>query len=361
MLIERTAGGAAAPVRAPAIVAPAPRDAWRELVAADPSGLVSQAPEWIDVLCRAGYEDVSRLYRCGDGRRMLLPLVRRRSALPRPLEPLASLPAAWGMGGLLGDTAPTAADVALVAGDLARLPAVQVTVRPNPLHATAWWEATRGTAAIATPRRAHVLDLAGGPDEVWNRRFASSARRGVRKARANDVEIRVDGLGLLSDFRTLFDRSVERWAAQQHEPVLLAKLRAYRRDPPAKFLHVAEALPERLRVWMAYHDGAPVAGLIVLVGANASYTRGAMDIERAGSLRANELLHWSAIQDACAAGCRHYHLGETGQSAPLARFKEKFGAQPVDYAEFRFERMPIARSQSLARGIVKQAIGFRDV
>ena len=266
MLIERTSGGAVDHDWAPTIAAPAPRDTWRELVAADPSGLVSQAPEWIDVLCRAGYEDVSRLYRCADGRRMLLPLVRHRNALPRALEPLASLPAAWGMGGLLGDTAPTAGDVALVARDLARLPAVQVTVRPNPLHAPAWLEATRGTGVIATPRRAHVLDLAGGPDEVWNRRFASSARRGVRKAQANDVEIRVDGLGLLSDFRTLFDLSVERWAAQQHEPVLLAKLRctAATRRPSSS------TSPKRCR--SACACGWPTttarrsAGLIVLAG-----------------------------------------------------------------------------------------------
>jgi lipid II:glycine glycyltransferase (peptidoglycan interpeptide bridge formation enzyme) len=142
--------------------------------------------------------------------------------------------------------------------------------------------------------------------------------------------------------------------------VALAKLRAYRRDPPAKFLHLAEALPTSLRVWIAYHAGVPVAGLIVLLGKNASYTRGAMDKERAGSLRANELLHWSAIREACDMGCRHYHLGETGGSAPLAQFKEKLGAEPVSYAELHFERLPIVRSHSAAKSLVKHAVGFRD-
>jgi len=363
MLVERTAGAGRALLRRPPVVTePAPRDAWRSLAEADPAALVTQTPAWTDVLCRAGYEDASRLYRLPDGRRMLLPLVRRRGTLPRALAPLASLPAAWGMGGLLVDGHASADDVAVLAADLGRLPAVQVTVRPNPLHAEQWRVATRGTTAIAVARRAHVLDLAGGPEAVWDARFTSAARRAVRKAQNADLEVRGGGLELLSDFRVLFDLSIRRWAEMQHEPLALAKLRAYRRDPPAKFLHVAEALPHRLRVWLAYHDATPVAGLIVLLGANASYTRGAMDKHRAGSLRANELLHWAAIQEACAAGCRHYHMGETGESVPLARFKEKLGATPVAYAEYRFERLPfIARSQSAARSVVKHAVGFRDV
>ena len=362
MLADRAAA-IALPVRVRrrASAAPAAREAWSELADADPFGLVSQTPEWVDVLCRSGHEDASRLYRTADGRRMVLPLVRRRVSLPRSLAPLASLPAAWGMGGLLAESAPTSDDVALVVEDLGRLPAIQVTVRPNPVHASQWAQATRGTRAIAVPRRAHVLDLAGGPEVIWDTRFTSSARRAVRRATSAGVEVRCGSAPeLLSDFRRLFDLSICRWAEAQNEPVALAKLRAYRRDPPAKFLHVAEALPHRLRLWIAYHDDAPVAGLIVLLGANASYTRGAMDKAKAGSLRANELLHWSAIQEACGAGCRHYHLGETGESTALARFKEKLGAEPVRYAEYRFERLPIMRSQSLARTVVKQAIGFRD-
>jgi hypothetical protein len=361
MLVEGRAGAGRAITWPPAVVSPAPRDAWRVLAETDPTGLVTQTPEWIDVLCRAGYEDASRLYRTRDGRHMLLPLVRRRGNLPRSVAPLASLPAAWGMGGLLAETPLTADDVTLVVSDLSRLGAVHVHVRPNPLHAEQWAQASLDTTAFAVPRRAHVLDLAGGPDVVWNERFASSARRAVRKAEANGVEARRGGLELLSDFRGLFELSVRRWAEMQHEPLQLAKLRAFRRDPPAKFLHVAEAMPHRLRVWIAYHDGAPVAGLIVLLGSNASYTRGAMDKDRAGSLRANELLHWSAIREACAAGCRHYHLGETGASEALARFKEKLGAVPTDYAEYHLERLPVVRSQEAARNVVKHTVGFRDV
>ncbi len=96
------------------------------------------------------------------------------------------------------------------------------------------------------------------------------------------------------------------------------------------------------------------------MGPNASYTRGAMDKTAASAWRANELLHWLAIQEACERGCRWYHLGETGPSQSLARFKEKLGAVSVPYAEFRLERLPLTRSDQAMRGVVKRMIGFRD-
>jgi len=41
--------------------------------------------------------------------------------------------------------------------------------------------------------------------------------------------------------------------------------------------------------------------------------------------------------------------------------KEKFGAQPVDYAEIRLERLPYSRVDQGIRSVVKKALRFRDV
>jgi lipid II:glycine glycyltransferase (peptidoglycan interpeptide bridge formation enzyme) len=86
-----------------------------------------------------------------------------------------------------------------------------------------------------------------------------------------------------------------------------------------------------------------------------------MNKDLAGPTNANDLLQWRAIQDACASGCRHYHLGESGASRSLARFKEKFTARPVPYTEYVIERAPVSRLDAAARGAVKRAIRFRDV
>lgn len=339
-----------APVRSvrPRVIAPAPRAAWASVAAADPEALAPQGPAWMDALVASGYRDATRCYELPDGARFVLPLAARRGVA-------ASLPAAWGMGGLIGDREPTAADVRQVVADLRTLPALRVAIRPNPLQAAAW----SGTG-LALPRRAHVLDLEGGAQRVFEERFTSAARRDVRRAERSGLEVVCDaGPAAQHAYHSLFERSVRRWAERQHEPHALAWLRARRRDPPAKLAAWASALGDDLRLYLAYRDGAPVAGIVVLHGRGASYTRGAMDRDLINN-GDNELLQWYAIQAACAAGCRTYHMGESGSASGLSRYKEKFGARPVDYAEHRFERLPLTRLDAAARTAVKRTIGFRD-
>jgi len=103
-----------------------------------------------------------------------------------------------------------------------------------------------------------------------------------------------------------------------------------------------------------------VASIIVLFDVNVHYTRGAMDKELAGPLRANDLLMWRAIQAACEIDAASFHLGESGASSSLADYKERFGARAFDYPELRLERVPITRADHAARAVVKRAIGFRE-
>ena len=98
-----------------------------------------------------------------------------------------------------------------------------------------------------------------------------------------------------------------------HEPARLARFRTRFRDTLAKWQQIAAHLDGGCRQWVARHDGEPVASIIVLFGTNVHYTRGAMDKERAGPLRANDLLMWQAIQAACAKGipCSGPHAPDT--------------------------------------------------
>jgi Acetyltransferase (GNAT) domain len=342
------------------ITSPAPRDAWADLLEADADALVSQSPEWIDAMCKAGsYADASRLYETARGIRLLLPLVRRTGIWPSMYAPRASMPRAWGMGGLLIEGHATEAELNAVAADLASDPAVRTSVRPNPMHADRW-AGMALRAPVAIPRLAHVLDLGDGPEAAWQG-LHKDARRGVRKAERCGIEVECDNTGrLVPVFHRLLEISIERWAAQQHEPLGLARWRARRRDPLRKFERWAAALGDSMRVWVAWKDGEPAASSIVVRGKNASDTRGAMDKELAAPTGANHLLQWLAIEDAARAGCRWYHLGESGRSRGLARYKEKWGARPVPYSEYRFERLPITRADDLARGLVKRALRFRD-
>jgi hypothetical protein len=161
-------------------------------------------------------------------------------------------------------------------------------------------------------------------------------------------------------FYDLFRQSVDRWADQQHEPRLLARWRARLRDPLHKIQYIAHTLGDACCIWVAWLAGQPAAAIVVLKGANADYILGAMDKELAASTGANALLHRLAIEDACLSGCRYYHMGESGPSASLARFKSGFGAKAYPYAEYRLERMPITSIDNQLRGLVKRLIGFKD-
>src|SRR4051794_22043977 len=163
------------------VTSPAPRSAWRELLAVDGEALVAQSPEWVDAVCADGsYADASRLYQTPRGTQLVLPLVRRRGPWPKALAPRYSMPHAWGMGGLLADRPVQPEDVSDVVADLASQPAMRTAIRPNPLHGRLWASAVQGPGVAAVDRCAHVIDLDGGPEAV-RKRFGRSARNGVRK------------------------------------------------------------------------------------------------------------------------------------------------------------------------------------
>ena len=342
------------------VISPAPREEWRAVLANDPAALPEHAPEWVDALCAAGrYADASRYYRHPDGRGFVLPLVRRTG--PAGLGGwLLSFPAGWGMGGLVGPEVDAEA-VAAVLADLRATGAARIAIRPDPLAYPSWSTAAESAVATLLPPRAHVMDLTGGVDEAW-KRLAKSARRNVRLAERAGVRVEIDRTGaLLEAYYPLFLLSVNRWAGRQHEPRALAHARARRRDPLTKLQAMADALGKAFAVTLAYVDDRPVSGSITLLGQTAHYTRAAMDRDRVGSTHAGELVQWRTIQLACDLGCTAYHMGESGGSTSLAEFKERFGAQPVDYAELRLERLPYTRADQAARNLVKKVLRFRDV
>lgn len=342
------------------VTSPAPRETWWSLLDQDPQALAFQTPTWLDCICATGeFEDASRLYETASGARMILPMVRR--SLPRVLATQGSLPAAWGMGGLVARGSPEIDQMAVVFRDLSQQPALRTCLRPNPLLGQRW-AAARPAGVTATPRVAHVLDLQGGFDQVWSQRFSAATRNKIRKAERSGLVVECDSSGrLVPVFYELWRRSIDRWANQQHEPRLLARWRAGRRDPLSKFERIARRMGSACRVWVAWHAGRPAAAILVLIGNNASYTRGAMDKPVAGPTQANNLLHRLAIEDACRAGCRFYHMGETGFSTSLADFKRHLGARPYPYAEYSVERLPITAADRRVRALVKRMIGFHDV
>ena len=340
---------------------PAARAVWERVLAHDPNATISQTPTWMDCVCASGrWTDVTRAYLADDGGELVLPLAGwRRSGGASPVA--ASMPFGWGTGGLLCmEGRPSVADVAAVVADLSQERPFRTTLRPGPAMEHEW-AAGVPEHVRRTRHMSQSIELADNFSAVSSR-FSSSVRRNVRKAERGPITVEWDEGGrLVPVFDALYRTSIDRWAERQHEPRALAQWRARRRDPLSKFKLVAERLGAACRIGVARRSEAPAAAIIVLThGEHSTYWRGAMDQTLATGTGANELLHCKAIEDACQAGRRWYHMGDSAPASSLAEFKRRLGAEEEHYTGYRLERWPLSAAEERVRTSAKRLLRFRD-
>jgi len=348
---------------------PVPEQVWEEVLATAPGALPTQTPAWLRCVSAVdGHEDSSQLCQTPDGRRLILPLVRRRRGgravghvVGPALDTVAGLPPGWGVGGLLADGGTISADdVRLAVTALLCRRALRVVLRPDPATA-ATWAAGMPAWVPREPRMAQTVPLDGGFDSVW-RRFRADTRTRVRRAERAGVVVECDDTGhLVPAFHDLYAKSIARWARRDGIPLSIAQRLAARREPARKLPMVATMLGPRCRVYAASRDDRPVAAIVVLYAAHtAAYWRGAMDAELAGPCYANYLLHRVAIEDAAEAGCTAYHMGDSAPGSDLALFKSRFGAIEQHYAGFRIERFPIGPMANRVRDAASRLLRLRQ-
>ncbi len=321
------------------VTSPAPIQAWQQVLSANDSALVTQTPQWMASIVAGGrWRDRSRLYDLDDGRRLLVPMVGMGRG---PAGIARSWPYGWGYGGALSSTgAVTGGDVSLIAHDLARIPGVRTSLVTSP------WEPQWQNGPFQPTARVnyltHILDLAGGDAGVW-KGYAENVRRSVRRAEKSGLEVVRDDTGaMLPAYRDLHRKSVIRWAQSAGQPVTPARIRLKLSEVNDRLPTLSRELGQAMVLWVALVRGEPAAAIVVLAGsAHALYWRGAMDRELAGPTHANALLHHLAIREAVSAGARSYCFGESGLGSALATYKSKFGAKPVEWSTYHWERVPV--------------------
>jgi Acetyltransferase (GNAT) domain len=352
MLSDRPESASVAQDGAARVVSPAPRDVWRQAAVADPDAVATQTSEWCDWLCHTrGYTDASRLYEFDDGRRLVLPLMARAAGRIYLTE--ESMPYGFGYGGpvVAGDP-PTPREARVIVDDLARRPILRTALTTMPLVA-APWAASAPETAVRLPYLAQVLDCRGGFDAVWSTRYRKDTRTKVRRVEKQSLDIRVQDAITVSAFTELNRRSVERWARQRGQPLVLARLVERRRGRASQLRSAATSLPEICTVWSAHRAGEPVAAYATLGhGQHTIFWMSAMDKRLAAETKAGYLLQSLAIEAACRAGARWFHFGESDPGSGVERFKAAFGAAPVRYEALRFERLPLTGLDQHVRAAV---------
>jgi lipid II:glycine glycyltransferase (peptidoglycan interpeptide bridge formation enzyme) len=165
-------------------------------------------------------------------------------------------------------------------------------------------------------------DVLKGMNQLW--------RRNIKKATKEGVDVtHGDPSTDLKLFHDLYVHTAER----DH----------FTPRPLAYFATMFDALlaeePDRIRLYLAQHDGDLVASSIAIrVGTHAWYSYGASSTEKR-DVRGSNAIQWAMIQDALAAGAEVYDLrGITDTLDPedshvgLIQFKVGTGGEAVEYA-----------------------------
>lgn len=149
-------------------------------------------------------------------------------------------------------------------------------------------------------------------------RFKPSVRRNIRKAESSGIRIRIEkSKQALDHFYELMVETRQRQGSLPYAKCFFNYLFRYLDS-------------SKRRLYMAYHGGQPIAGLIMLFhGRRAIYAYGASKSDRALlKSRPNDLLFWRSITDAHAQGVGVYDFGITPSvHHSLLRFKSQWGTE----------------------------------
>jgi lipid II:glycine glycyltransferase (peptidoglycan interpeptide bridge formation enzyme) len=249
--------------------------------------------------------------------------------------------------------------VEAVFDDLRNQRFIEVLLRPGPQDADVW-SAAAPEWTIRIPHMTHLLDLRGGFEVVHRERFSRSTRRNIRKAEEAGLTVETGPTGeLVDEFYDLYLRWTDQRAQRRHLPRWLARPLARHREPRSKIEGVLRQLGRSCRVWTVRDRGTPVAAAIGLFqGAHFTFWRSASHSPTRESKYANVLVIKVMIDLACASGTKTFDFGESGGVASLMQFKERFGAEPTTYDEYRLERLPITAFERGRAKVMRTAERF---
>ncbi len=312
-------------------VEPFPVDRWIALDRA-PAPTFQARPAWSLALADAHADFAPNPLACtfADGTTCVVPLMRTVGRMRWRIysgTPLGGYTIARNADGTPADAAHARAAYRAIlqrAGD-------SVCLTPWPLEPLA----ADDLGGTSLARTTAVVDLADGAaaalarmDGKFRRMAGQAQRRGVTCARSTAPD------------------AVERYYAMLEE----SAIRWGRRAPtyPKRLL---EALVARggddVQIWFAWFEEQPIAGGVILYGAQEMNFWSAAMRADFGTLRPSNALNVSLIEAAAARGVRWYNLGESEGLPGVARFKEGLGAVNVAYRSWRAERRPYALYRTL--------------
>jgi FemAB-related protein (PEP-CTERM system-associated) len=305
----------AASVAAPAVLS-VPGADWDQFVAGHAEAPVYLRSAW-SLLIRDVFRHSAFFIEARDARGQLagvLPIVRQRGLLG---DFATSLPF-FNYGGPLANSN----DIALQLMDAARehvrkLGCSYLELRDMRERGGSWQTRTdKVTMILELPQTAGALA----------KQLGSKLRSQIKRAEREQANVRSGGLELLDDFYAVFAENMRDLGT----PVY----------PKRFFRAILERFPHHARIVSIECRGvAAAAGFLVIDAQRAEIPWASC---RAGfkPLGMNMKLYWEVLTHAIGAGCNSFDFGRSTADSGTFRFKQQWGAQPVQLYWHRWERNP---------------------
>jgi vancomycin resistance protein VanK len=187
-------------------------------------------------------------------------------------------------------------------------------------------QSPEGGFGVGHPQFKYEIPLAGRTEDDLLKGMNQLWRRNIKKAANEGVEVTVG-----EDLKAFHDLYVHTAERDRFTP---RPLRYFE----TMFAALSAEDPERIRLYLARHQGDLVAAaILVRVGAHAWYSYGASSTAKR-EVRGSNACQWAMIRDSLAAGCDVYDLrGITptldadDPHVGLIQFKVGTGGQAVRY------------------------------
>ncbi len=172
----------------------------------------------------------------------------------------------------------------------------------------------------------HIVELSPEFDEV-GKKFNRGQKSNLKQARKKNVTVRrAETEDDIEQYDHMYRETLERWGqgASRTYPLELFQNLLRMKDPGACF-------------WLAEVDSIIIAGIIVLSwGRNLVYWHGCA-LRDYFKYYPNNILHETVMKWACENGFTHYDMGASMDLEGVRKFKESFGARPVEYKAYRWK------------------------
>ncbi|MEZ5291477.1 MAG: FemAB family PEP-CTERM system-associated protein [Vicinamibacterales bacterium] len=161
---------------------------------------------------------------------------------------------------------------------------------------------------------AMTLALPGDADTLWSA-LDRKVRNQVRKAEKSGLTAETGGSEHLRDFYAVFSTNMRDLGTPVYSPRL--------------FEAVLARFPDRTRIVVIRHEGRAAAAGLTWRWRERTEVPWASSLREFNQMSPNNLLYWTILREAIAAGCTRLDFGRSTPNEGTFHFKKQWGAEPT--------------------------------